>query len=101
MGQVSSDWADMVSTRTFEIPACRGFMLHVDNEEIREFYKPGVEIDVFASPEELADKIKFYLRRPDLRAKMIERAFQRCVPNYSYIARARYISSFLLNKFNQ
>lgn len=88
MGPTTSGWGDLVSTRSFEIPACRGFMLHIDNPEIRELFEPGVEIDVFATPEELADKIAFYLSRPELRARMIERAYARCVPAYSYNARS-------------
>jgi spore maturation protein CgeB len=94
-GPIASGWEDKVSTRTFEIPACRGFMLHIDNDEVREFFEPGVEIDVFSTPEELADKIRFYLTRPGLRAQMIERAYERCVPAYSYGARARQIVDLL------
>ncbi len=88
MGTTSSEWQDLVSTRTFEIPACRGFMLHIDNDEVREYFEPGKEIDVFSTPEELADKIQFYLARPELREKMIDRAYARCVPSYGYVRRA-------------
>ena len=95
MGPTASGWQDLVSTRTFEIPACRGFMLHIDNKEVREFFEPGVEIDVFSTPEELADKIRFYLARPELRARMIERAYTRAVPAYSYDARAKQIAELL------
>ena len=87
-GPTASGWQDSVSTRSFEIPACRGFMLHIDNDEIRSLYTVGEEIDVFASSEELVDKIRFYLAQPDLRANMVARAYQRCVPAYSYDARA-------------
>jgi glycosyltransferase involved in cell wall biosynthesis len=80
-------WMDNVSTRSFEIPACKGFMLHIDNDEIREFFKAGEEIDVFSSGDELADKARFYLARPALRQRMILRAYERCVPAYSYDAR--------------
>jgi len=94
-GPAGSDWEDLVSTRTFEIPACKGFMLHIDNDEVRDYFRPGEEIDVFSTPEELADKIKFYLTRPNLRATMIERAYQRCVPAYSYAERAKQIEDFV------
>ncbi len=87
------DWEDLVSTRTFEIPACRGFMLHIDNDEVRELFKPGREIDVFSTPEELCKKIRTYLAQPESRAAMIERAFARCVPDYSYDARASVIAA--------
>lgn len=91
----ANGWEDLVSTRTFEIPACRSFMLHIDNEEIREFFKVGEEIDVFSSPEELADKARFYLGKPELRQRMIDRAYERCVPSYGNDARAAQINDHL------
>lgn len=95
MGAAPNGWADLVSTRTFEIPACKGFMLHIDNAEVREFFDVGTEIDTFASAEELCDKVRFYLDRPALRAAMIERAYARCVPAYGCAARARQIDELL------
>ena len=92
MGPTALGWQDLVSTRTFEIPACKGFMLHIDNNEVREFFEPGKEIDVFSTPEELADKVQFYLSRPELRARMIERAYARAVPAYGYRSRAEAVS---------
>jgi spore maturation protein CgeB len=85
----SGDWEDLVSTRTFEIPAAKGFMLHIDNEEVRGLFDPGSEIGVFSSGAELSNQVDFYLARPELRAKMIEQAYRRCVPAYSYDARAQ------------
>jgi spore maturation protein CgeB len=85
-------WQDLVSTRTFEIPACKGFMLHIDNEEVRGMFEPGREIDVFASEDKLIEKIAYYLANPELRREMIERAYARCVPAYGYDARAGVIS---------
>lgn len=85
-------WQDLVSTRTFEIPACRGFMLHIDNSEVRGLFEPGREIDVFADEDALVGRIRHYLDRPALRAEMIERAYRRCVPAYGYAARAADLS---------
>lgn len=98
-GPTSSRWEDRVSTRTFEIPACKGFMLHIDNEEVREFFTPGEEIDVFSTPEELANKIRFYLAHPELRAQMIERAYARCVPAYGYQSCAAAIDRLIVDRF--
>ena len=98
LGPTGSDWQDLVSTRTFEIPACGGFMLHIDNEEVREFFEPGVEIDVFSSAEELRDKISYYLPRPELRQQMIQRAYARCVPAYGYMSRAAKIHQELVHR---
>jgi glycosyltransferase involved in cell wall biosynthesis len=88
-------WQDLVSTRTFEIPACKGFMLHIDNAEIRTLFEPGTEIGVFATPEDLARCVRRYLAEPELRRSMIERAYARAVPAYGYAARARSIEALI------
>jgi len=88
-------WQDLTSMRTFEIPACKGFMLHIDNDEVRSFYEVGKEIDAFNNIDELCDKIEYYLAHDQEREAMIERAYCRCVPAYSYDERARTISDFL------
>ncbi|MEX0853089.1 MAG: glycosyltransferase [Bauldia sp.] len=85
-------WEDRISMRTFEIPACKGFMLHIDNDEIRRLFEPGKEVDVFTTADELCDKIRHYLPRPAERGEMIERAYRRCVPAYSYDVRAQAIA---------
>jgi spore maturation protein CgeB len=89
-------WQDEVSTRTFEIPACRGFMLHIDNAEVRGLYDVPSEIDTFSTPQEMCEKIDHYLARPRQRAEMIERAYRRAVPAYSYDSRAREIRDLAL-----
>lgn len=94
-GKARNGWEDLVSTRTFEIPACGGFMLHIDNEEVREYYEVGTEIDVFSSVEELADKCRFYLANDSLRRQMTQKAHERAVPAYSYHARTREVLTIL------
>ncbi len=88
-------WQDDVSTRTFEIPACKGFMLHKDNQEVRTLFNVGSEIDVFKTHEELLEKIHYYLKNRDLREKMIEAAYSRCVPHYSYDIRSKLIAEII------
>ena len=82
-------FADLVSTRSFEIPACGGFMLHVDNEEIRSLYDVPSEIDTFASPEELIAKCRYWLADPVKRQAVAARGHARAVPAYSYFERGR------------
>ncbi|HLF97415.1 MAG TPA: glycosyltransferase [Methylococcaceae bacterium] len=90
-----TNWEDLVSTRTFEIPACKGFMLHIDNPEVRELFSVGSEIDVFRDLDELCDRIEFYLPKVDLRREMAEKAYRRCVPAYSYDERARALAEWI------
>jgi hypothetical protein len=88
-------WEDLVSTRTFEIPACGGFMLHVDNNEVRTLYEPGFEMDVFADERQLVERIWHYLANEAERATIAEAGHARCVPAYSLEARAGEIAAAL------
>lgn len=81
-------WEDTISTRSFEIPACGGFMLHIDSEEVRSLYRPGEEIGVFATTEEMHARIAHHLDRPDERIAIAAAGHRRAVPAYSYDARA-------------
>ena len=94
-GPTDDGWSDDVSTRTFEIPAARGFMLHIENDEVRSLFDVGREIDTFSTPAELAEKINFYLAHPERRDAMIEAAFTRAVPDYSYDARAAEMTALM------
>lgn len=96
MGEADdTNWQDLVSTRSFELPACKGFMLHIDNPEIRQLYEVGHEIDVFSNAEDLSKKVEFYLANESIRQQMIEKAYRRCVPAYSYDQRAIDIATFI------
>ena len=79
---------DLTTTRTYEIPACGGFMLHERNTELAELFREGEEVACFASAEELADKIRYYLENETERTQIARRGFERCVPAYSYDSRA-------------
>lgn len=80
---------DLMSRRSFEIPACGGFMIHERNQEVRTFYREGREMAAFDGPEELVEKVRHYLKRPGERRAIASAGFQRCVPAYSYDARMR------------
>lgn len=98
-GEVGRDkWQDLTSTRTFEIPAAGGFMLHVDNDEVRTLYEPGREIDVFAGEEQLIERIGHYLANEAERGAIAEAGHARCVPAYSLETRAGEIAALLVER---
>ncbi len=78
---------DETTTRTFEIPACGGFMLHERSAELRELFDEDREVACFAGARELVEKIRFYLANPEARTRIAEAGHARCVPAYSYDAR--------------
>jgi spore maturation protein CgeB len=75
---------DETTTRSFEIPACGGFMLHERTPEVLEQYEEGREVACFGSVEELAEKIDYYLAHPEERQAIARAGHLRCVPAYSY-----------------
>ena len=75
---------DETTTRSFEIPACGGFMIHERTPEILELYREDHEVVCFSSVEELADKIDYYLAHPEERRRIARAGHLRCVPAYSY-----------------
>jgi spore maturation protein CgeB len=78
--------------RTFEIPACGGFMLHERSEEALELFEEGKEAEYYGSIEEFKDKINFYLNNGDSRMKIAKAGYERCIKSgYSYSDRANRI----------
>lgn len=78
---------DFVTTRSYQIPACGGFMLHERNPEILELFTEGQEIACFASAQELAEKIDYFLSHEPERQAIASAGHRRCVPHHSYTAR--------------
>ena len=98
-GPIGQDgWQDLTSTRTFEIPAVGGFMLHVDNAEVRALYEPGYEIGIFADIPSMIEQIGHYLTHEDERAAIAAAGHRRCVPAYSLERRAGEIAALLAER---
>jgi spore maturation protein CgeB len=85
---------DETTTRSFEIPACGGFMLHERTPELLELYAEGEEVAAFGSVEELASKITYYLAHPEERDAIARAGHERCVPAYSYDNRVKQILNY-------
>lgn len=50
--------------RDFEVPMSGGFYLVQEAPDHVAYYKVGVEVETWSDPEELTDKLAFYLRNP-------------------------------------
>lgn len=50
--------------RDFEVPMSGGFYLVQEAQDHAAYYKVGVEVETWSDPEELTDKLAFYLRNP-------------------------------------
>jgi spore maturation protein CgeB len=81
----------LTTSRTFEIPACGGFMLHERTDEVLNFFEEGAEIACFSDEVELVDKVRYYLTHESEREKMRRAAHERCVCHYSVDGLAAFI----------
>lgn len=91
---VSDEALDETTTRSYEIPACKGFMLHERTDEVLTLYEEDREMACFGSVAELRDKIMYYLNNPRECARIAEAAYRRAVPQYSYDNRMRQILEY-------
>lgn len=77
LGLVRHTNRDGHSMRTFEIPACGGFLLAERTDEHLAFFKEDKEAVFFSSDEELFDKIKFYTTNDRSRERVRQAGLER------------------------
>ncbi len=80
---------DVLTARSFEIPGAGGFMLHERTREAQEYFEDGKECIFFDDPDDMVDKIRYYLAHDVERQSIARAGRQRCLESgYSTDARA-------------
>lgn len=77
---------DLHTSRSFEIPACGGFMLAERTEEHRMYFQEDEEAVYFESFDEMMNKIRFYLAHESIRQRIAQAGYRRCVSSHSTYA---------------
>ena len=73
-----------IKGRNFEIPGCGGFLLTDLAENLEEYFEPGKEIGVFEGPDDLVEKVRYYLSREQERAGIAEAYYARTLCEHTY-----------------
>ena len=73
-----------IKARTFEIPACGGFLLSGKADNLSDYYIPGKEIEIFADFDELAEKCEYYLEHEPERAAIAKAGYERTISDHTY-----------------
>jgi spore maturation protein CgeB len=72
-----------VNKRSFELGAMGAFHL-TDGPRAADYYEPGVECVTFRGPDDLLDKVRHYLPRPEERAAIARRGLLRAWRDHTY-----------------
>jgi len=91
----TSQPGDEDTARTYELAAAHCFFLHCRTDYMQTVYSESDEVPMWADAEELADKVRFFLPRPEVRQRMAEAAHRRAVPAYSQKQRATQMIDYL------
>jgi spore maturation protein CgeB len=82
--ETSLERITQIRLRDFEVPMSGGFYLTEFQEELAECFDIGSEIECYRSKEELLEKIRFYLKRPDLRNQIRGAGRRRCLNDHTW-----------------
>ncbi len=72
-----------VNKRTFEVSGMGAFQL-TDGPCVEEYYEPGTECVTFRGPEDLVEKVRYYLDRPAERVAIARRGLLRAWRDHTY-----------------
>jgi spore maturation protein CgeB len=81
--------------RTFEIAACASLQLTDVRDDLVSFYTPGLEIVTYSSPQELIEKIEYYLNHEQERKEIAMRGMYRTMRDHTYAHRLDRMLSIL------
>lgn len=76
--------ASGISQRVFDIMSVGGFVLTIWSEEIPELFEEGKEIVTFRTPEEMLEKIDYYLAHERERLLIGYNGYKKVKECYSY-----------------
>jgi hypothetical protein len=77
---IVSEWnRNHTASRTFQMPALGGFMIHQRNELVTRYFREDQEMVFFDSDDELVEKCRHYVEHPDERKRIAEAGRRRCV----------------------
>lgn len=75
---------EQIKARHFEISSCGAFQLSYYVEGLERAYRIGEEIGVYADPDDMIEKVRYYLANDELRESMAGAAYQRTIKDHTF-----------------
>ena len=77
--------------RPFELAGCGTFVISGWSEDVGHYYRPDAEMVFYRNPDELAEKVGYYLRHDKEREAIAQAGFLRTMKEHTYEARFKKI----------
>lgn len=90
---------DLITSRTFHIPASNGFLLHEKNDESVLYFEENEEAGFFDSINDLLQKLEYFLNNESVRLKIKTAGYQRSLRDHSLDRRAQTVISHINSTF--
>ncbi len=81
--------------RLYEATGVGSFLLTEYSPQLSEVFEPGVEIETYASVDEMEDKITYYLDHPDKRERIAQKGQERCLKDHGVEVRAKQLDAII------
>lgn len=78
---------EQLKARHFEINGCGGFQLSYYVAGLEKFYLIGEEIAIYGAPEDLVEKIRYYLKNEDIRESIASAGYKRTMSEHTFSRR--------------
>lgn len=99
LNSTSLQMRDAVNQRVFDCPAAGGFLITDDQPDLHELFDAEKEVVTYASLAELEEKITYYLKHPEARAAIVNRARERVLAEHTHRHRLQALEAFLKPRF--
>jgi spore maturation protein CgeB len=76
-----------INPRTYEIAACGTLQMTDIRHDLYRYYNAGQELETYATPEELIEKLRYYLEHEEQRRTIAANGLRRSLQEHTYASR--------------
>ncbi|SFG24170.1 CgeB family protein [Oribacterium sp. WCC10] len=80
-----------IPLRCFDIMGVKGFLISNYQEDLLRYFEPDKDFVFYESPNDLMEKIEFYLANPEKRQEIADRAYEKIKKDHTFDIRVRQI----------